>query len=84
MAKLSASDSEQDLVRLYLDGIGQYPLLTQDDEVRLLSAADFSARREVARASDHFIAAEPLDRGFHHSEDGGVVFDDDNSARGRD
>ena len=26
---------EEDLVRLYLTDIGQYPLLTKDDEVRL-------------------------------------------------
>jgi RNA polymerase sigma factor (sigma-70 family) len=37
---------EQDLVRLYLDGIGQYPLLTKDDEVRLSQAID--AGREAA------------------------------------
>src|SRR5205807_4530764 len=29
---------EEDLVRLYLTDIGQYPLLTKDDEVRLAKA----------------------------------------------
>ena len=29
------TSGDQDLVRLYLDGIGRYPLLTKDDEVRL-------------------------------------------------
>ena len=33
-------DSDQDLVRLYLDGIGQYPLLTQEEEVRLAKAVE--------------------------------------------
>jgi DNA-directed RNA polymerase sigma subunit (sigma70/sigma32) len=37
-------DREQDLVRLYLDGIGHYPLLTQDDEVRLAKAVEAGKR----------------------------------------
>ena len=35
MAKTKLDDRDQDLVRLYLDDIGRYPLLTKDDEVRL-------------------------------------------------
>src|SRR5207302_5257970 len=31
---------EEDLVRLYLTDIGQYPLLTKDDEVRLAKAIE--------------------------------------------
>jgi RNA polymerase sigma factor (sigma-70 family) len=31
----SEAGGDQDLVRLYLDGVGQYPLLTKEDEVRL-------------------------------------------------
>ncbi len=40
---------EQDLVRLYLDGIGRYPLLCKDDEVRLAQAieAGRQARRRL-------------------------------------
>jgi len=40
---------EEDLVRLYLTDIGQYPLLTKDDEVRLAKAieAGNSARGQV-------------------------------------
>ncbi|MGC8628156.1 MAG: sigma-70 family RNA polymerase sigma factor, partial [Acidimicrobiales bacterium] len=40
-----------DLVRLYLDSIGQYPLLTRQDEVRLsrLICNGRSARRELAK-----------------------------------
>ena len=35
MAKNRVERDEEDLVRLYLTDIGQYPLLTKDDEVRL-------------------------------------------------
>ena len=35
MAKERIDRDEEDLVRLYLTDIGQYPLLTKDDEVRL-------------------------------------------------
>ncbi|HWE56082.1 MAG TPA: sigma-70 family RNA polymerase sigma factor [Acidimicrobiales bacterium] len=33
-------DAEQDLVRLYLDGIGRHPLLTQEEEVELAQAVE--------------------------------------------
>ena len=35
MAKDRVDRDEEDLVRLYLSDIGQYTLLTKDDEVRL-------------------------------------------------
>ena len=35
MAKDRVERDEEDLVRLYLTDIGQYTLLTKDDEVRL-------------------------------------------------
>src|SRR5450631_1089199 len=43
---------EEDLVRLYLTDIGQYPLLTKDDEVRLAQAIEAGRESEldVARA----------------------------------
>jgi RNA polymerase sigma factor (sigma-70 family) len=43
---------EEDLVRLYLTDIGQYPLLTKDDEVRLaqLIEAGTEAREELETA----------------------------------
>ncbi len=40
MAKQRAERDEEDLVRLYLSDIGQYPLLTKDDEVRLAQAIE--------------------------------------------
>src|ERR1700722_13668097 len=50
MAKARSLTGEQDLVRLYLDGIGQYPLLTKDDEVRLSQAIE-SGREAAAEIS---------------------------------
>src|SRR3954468_6824291 len=38
VAKERVERDEEDLVRLYLTDIGQYPLLTKDDEVRLAQA----------------------------------------------
>jgi RNA polymerase sigma factor (sigma-70 family) len=50
MGKARSEAGEQDLVRLYLDGIGQYPLLTKDDEVRLSQAIE--AGREAGAVLD--------------------------------
>ena len=49
MAKERGERDEEDLVRLYLTDIGQYELLTKDDEVRLAQAieAGHAARREL-------------------------------------
>ena len=45
---------EEDLVRLYLTDIGQYPLLTKDDEVRLAQQIESgtAARGEMDGSSD--------------------------------
>ena len=40
MAKQRPERDEEDLVRLYLSDIGQYPLLTKDDEVHLAQAIE--------------------------------------------
>jgi len=40
LAKERIERDEEDLVRLYLTDIGQYPLLTKDDEVRLAQAIE--------------------------------------------
>ena len=40
MANVRAESDEEDLVRLYLNDIGQYPLLTKDDEARLAQAIE--------------------------------------------
>jgi RNA polymerase sigma factor (sigma-70 family) len=49
VAKERVERDEEDLVRLYLTDIGQYPLLTKDDEVRLAQAieAGISAKAEL-------------------------------------
>ena len=47
MAKERVERDEEDLVRLYLTDIGQYPLLTKDDEVRLAQQIE----RATPRAS---------------------------------
>jgi RNA polymerase sigma factor (sigma-70 family) len=40
MAKQRLEERDQDLVRLYLEDIGRYPLLTKDDEARLAQAVE--------------------------------------------
>ena len=50
MAKNRVERDEEDLVRLYLTDIGQYPLLTKDDEVRL--AQEIEAGTEARTALD--------------------------------
>lgn len=53
MAKERIERDEEDLVRLYLTDIGQYPLLTKDDEVRLAQAIEVGneAREEFEAAN---------------------------------
>ena len=45
---------EEDLVRLYLTDIGQYPLLTKDDEVRLAQTIEsgLSARSDLEKSKE--------------------------------
>jgi RNA polymerase sigma factor (sigma-70 family) len=52
LAKERVERDEEDLVRLYLTDIGQYPLLTKDDEVRLAQAIEsrVQAEEELAKA----------------------------------
>ncbi len=45
MPKERVERDEEDLVRLYLTDIGQYPLLTKDDEVRLAQAIEGGVAR---------------------------------------
>src|SRR5438034_3312481 len=51
VAKERVERDEEDLVRLYLTDIGQYPLLTKDDEVRLAQEieAGNEAREDLER-----------------------------------
>jgi RNA polymerase sigma factor (sigma-70 family) len=56
MGKATIDAAEQDPVRLYLDDIGRYPLLTKDDEIRLsqLIEAGQVAAAELARSGPLF------------------------------
>jgi len=47
VANVRSERDEEDLVRIYLNDIGQYPLLTKDDEARLAQAIE--ARSEAGR-----------------------------------
>src|ERR671939_1116467 len=53
VAKERVERDEEDLVRLYLTDIGQYPLLTKDDEVRLAQAIEGgnAARSELDKGT---------------------------------
>src|SRR5665213_2316592 len=53
LAKERLERDDEDLVRLYLTGIGQYPLLTKDDEVRLSQAI------ETGREAGSQLASSP-------------------------
>jgi len=73
VAKERIERDEEDLVRLYLTDIGQYPLLTKDDEVRLAKAIEggTAALEEIDRfnrkaypRAGRDVLAEP-DKGEH-------------------
>ncbi|MFZ9397194.1 MAG: sigma-70 factor domain-containing protein, partial [Ilumatobacteraceae bacterium] len=51
MAKDRVERDEEDLVRLYLSDIGQYTLLTKDDEVRLAKQIEAGKTAQAAMAS---------------------------------
>ncbi len=59
MPKERVERDEEDLVRLYLTDIGQYPLLTKDDEVRLAQAIEGgnAAREELEGGGKELTAA---------------------------
>src|SRR5437764_13964792 len=60
VAKERVERDEEDLVRLYLTDIGQYPLLTKDDEVRLAQqiAGGNAARGDLLTAAKDLTAAK--------------------------
>jgi len=59
VAKERVERDEEDLVRLYLTDIGQYPLLTKDDEVRLAQAIEKGAEARAAlESADELTAAK--------------------------
>ena len=60
MAKDRVERDEEDLVRLYLTDIGQYPLLTKEGEVRLAQQIEggVAARSEMDKAGDNVAPAK--------------------------
>ena len=62
MAKERVERDEEDLVRLYLTDIGQYPLLTKEDEVRLAQQIEKGVEaREKLKSEEKVTAAEKRD-----------------------
>src|SRR5687768_6313510 len=78
VAKERVERDEEDLVRLYLTDIGQYPLLTKDDEVRLTKAIEGGneARQELEKAGRDLTAARrrELRRTLRDGEDAERTF----------
>ena len=59
MAKDRIDRDEEDLVRLYLTDIGQYALLTKDDEIRLAQEIEggIEARKTLDKTKNGNVAA---------------------------
>ena len=77
MAKERVERDEEDLVRLYLTDIGQYPLLTKDDEVRLAQAIEggVAARAEMDAAKTLTVARKrELKRSIKQGDDAERTF----------
>ncbi len=78
LAKQRPERDEEDLVRLYLSDIGQYPLLTKDGEVRLAQAieAGVAAKAEADEAGAAPTAARKreLRRAIRAGEEAELLF----------
>ena len=78
MAKDRVERDEEDLVRLYLTDIGQYPLLTKEGEVRLAQQIEggVEARAEMDRAGDKVTPAKrrELRRAIRHGDEAERTF----------
>ncbi|HEY4397933.1 MAG TPA: sigma-70 family RNA polymerase sigma factor, partial [Acidimicrobiia bacterium] len=77
VAKERIERDEEDLVRLYLTDIGQYPLLTKDDEVRLAQQIENgTAAREQLNAAKGLTPAKKreLRRASRQGEDAQQTF----------
>jgi RNA polymerase sigma factor (sigma-70 family) len=62
VAKQRPEGGEQDLVRLYLDEIGKYPLLTKEDEGRLARAIEAGREADAALAASGAAVLPPARR----------------------
>ena len=78
MAKDRVERDEEDLVRLYLTDIGQYPLLTKEGEVRLAQQIEggVEAKAEMARAGDNLAPAKRREyrRAIRHGDEAERTF----------
>ncbi len=78
MAKDRVERDDEDLVRLYLTDIGQYPLLSKDDEVRLAQDIEtgFNAEKELSQKGKELTPAKKreLKRALRHGEDAQQAF----------
>ena len=70
MAKERIERDDEDLVRLYLTDIGQYPLLTKDDEVRLAQAIEAGREAEAAVAKAPKGLSTAKKRAYHSTKSG--------------
>nr|AIA15479.1 Mur ligase family, glutamate ligase domain protein [uncultured bacterium] len=68
MAKFTDKE-EEDLVRLYLTDIGQYPLLTKEDEVKLAQAIEEGAQAREALGEKKRLADEVDDEEVDEDDD---------------
>jgi RNA polymerase sigma factor (sigma-70 family) len=57
MAKARSEVGDQDLVRLYLDGIGRYPLLTKEDEVALSQRIEAGREAQLSMGAPSGLSA---------------------------
>ena len=75
MAKDRVERDEEDLVRLYLTDIGQYPLLTKDDEVRLAQEIEIGIEargiREAGELPDGSVISAAKKRELRKSDRAG-------------
>ncbi len=78
LAKERMERDEEDLVRLYLTDIGQYPLLTKDDEVRLAQAieARYESESDLKEGGKDLTPSRrrELRRAIHAGEDAQQTF----------
>jgi DNA-directed RNA polymerase sigma subunit (sigma70/sigma32) len=75
VAKDRVERDEEDLVRLYLTDIGQYPLLTKDDEVRLAQEIEIGIEargiREAGELPDGSVISPAKKRELRKSDRAG-------------